>query len=207
MSKVEEKKLEKYRKLLDAAYELAEHKELVSISIDEIVGRAGVAKGTFYLYFKDKYDLISKIILDRVCKFMNEERLKKHSLPPSAPIKEHIELLVGEVMKFLKSNMTLTKLIDKNVHTCVNAVIENRNGDFAEIYELIADGLRNLGYTAEEVNAKLYLMFDMIVSSCCNALIRKNPLSPDRVCSQLTDIITCFYTGASLYKKSTEVAI
>ncbi|MFQ9820588.1 MAG: TetR/AcrR family transcriptional regulator [Acutalibacteraceae bacterium] len=31
--------------------------------IDEVVKCAGVAKGTFYLYFHDKYDLMDQIIL------------------------------------------------------------------------------------------------------------------------------------------------
>ena len=31
-------------------------------SISDIVDNAGVAKGTFYLYFKDKYDIRNKLI-------------------------------------------------------------------------------------------------------------------------------------------------
>ena len=32
-------------------------------AIDEVVKKAGVAKGTFYLYFHDKYDLLDQIVL------------------------------------------------------------------------------------------------------------------------------------------------
>lgn len=206
MSKIEEKKLEKYRSLLDAAYELSAHKELMTVSIDEIVKSAGVAKGTFYLYFKDKYDLISKLILDRVSSFMNEENISDSGLESISGIQAHISLLVTETAKFLKKNMTLTRLIDKNVHICVNAVIENRTGAFKKRYDLIRAELLSQGLGEEEADAKLYLFLDMIVSSCCNALIRKTPLSLDKVCSELTDIITCYYSGV-ITREKTEVAV
>ena len=59
MGKIEEKKLDKFRRILDSAYALSEHKDVHFVSIDEIVKNAGVSKGTFYLYFKDKYDLVA----------------------------------------------------------------------------------------------------------------------------------------------------
>ena len=46
-------------------------KRTKNTAIDDIVKKAGVAKGTFYLYFKDKYDIMNKIILKKtsaICK-------------------------------------------------------------------------------------------------------------------------------------------
>ncbi len=56
-SKVEMNKLEKKNKLLSAAFSLFVEKGVKNTTIQDIVDRAGVAKGTFYLYFKDKDDL------------------------------------------------------------------------------------------------------------------------------------------------------
>ena len=47
------------QKLIDAINELAKEKEYNDIRIEEITEKAGVAKGTFYVYFKRKEDLIS----------------------------------------------------------------------------------------------------------------------------------------------------
>ena len=58
---VEEKKLAKKLRLLDAAYELFGSKGVNLTAVDEVVRLAGVAKGTFYLYFKDKYDLLDQM--------------------------------------------------------------------------------------------------------------------------------------------------
>lgn len=57
------KKKKKEINLYNAAYELFKEKGINNTSIDEIVKKAGVAKGTFYLYFKDKYDVVNKLVL------------------------------------------------------------------------------------------------------------------------------------------------
>ena len=54
ISKVESNKNKKLNKLLDTAFQLFTDKGIHHTSIQDIVNHAGVAKGTFYLYFKDK---------------------------------------------------------------------------------------------------------------------------------------------------------
>ena len=48
---------EKETRLLETAFHLFTEKGIKDTSIQEIVDNANVAKGTFYLYFKDKYEL------------------------------------------------------------------------------------------------------------------------------------------------------
>ena len=62
MGRVDEKKLQKRNSLLQTAFELFTTKGVVNTSISDIADRAGVAKGTFYLYFKDKIDIKNKLI-------------------------------------------------------------------------------------------------------------------------------------------------
>ena len=63
MSKITEKQQSKRTNILDAAYELFIEKSFKNTSIDDVVKKAGIAKGTFYLYFKDKHDLMDRIII------------------------------------------------------------------------------------------------------------------------------------------------
>ena len=51
-------------KLVSAAMELFAKKGFDKTTVDEIVARAGVAKGTFYLYFKSKDDLIKELAFE-----------------------------------------------------------------------------------------------------------------------------------------------
>lgn len=51
-------------KIVSAAMELFAKKGFDRTTVDEIVAKAGVAKGTFYLYFKSKDDLIKELAFE-----------------------------------------------------------------------------------------------------------------------------------------------
>ena len=57
VGRLDEKKKKKREDLLNATYELFTSKGVFDTSISDIVKKANMAKGTFYLYFKDKYDI------------------------------------------------------------------------------------------------------------------------------------------------------
>lgn len=200
MDKMLQKKNEKYQKLIAAAFDLFENNGISAVSIDDIVKKAGVAKGTFYLYFKDKFDLISKLILKKAAEYMNltsEIPDIKNDEDFDRCIKKYIDLLV----EFLEKNKTLTLLIDKNVHICVNAVIENREGTVKELYDKILSYFEDLGFSSQDISIKMYLCIDLIVSSCCNAILRSKPYSLNEVKPHLYDIVVMSIYGAEQAKK------
>jgi len=53
---------EKTRVIATAALELLLERGIESVTIDQIVKRSGIAKGSFYRYFKDKTDLVEALI-------------------------------------------------------------------------------------------------------------------------------------------------
>ena len=55
-------KNDKKQRLLEGGYKLFTEKGIKATSIQNIVDKANVAKGTFYLYFKDKYELRDVLI-------------------------------------------------------------------------------------------------------------------------------------------------
>lgn len=60
--KASQNKRRKRESLLNNAFELFTQKGISDTTIADIAERAGVAKGTFYLYFKDKYDLRDRLV-------------------------------------------------------------------------------------------------------------------------------------------------
>lgn len=62
VGRLDEKKKKKREDLLNATYELFTSKGVFDTSISDIVKKANMAKGTFYLYFKDKYDIRNALI-------------------------------------------------------------------------------------------------------------------------------------------------
>ncbi len=61
MTKRQENALITKQKLLDTAENLIKSNGLSSLSVEDITKIAGVAKGTFYVYFKHKEDIIAEI--------------------------------------------------------------------------------------------------------------------------------------------------
>lgn len=62
MGKLEENKKVKKDALFNTAFDLFTTKGITKTTISDIVEKAGVAKGTFYLYFKDKFDIRNKLV-------------------------------------------------------------------------------------------------------------------------------------------------
>ena len=62
MGKVDENKHQKMDALFQSAYDLFLNQGIEKTSISDIAKKAGVAKGTFYLYFADKYEIRDRLI-------------------------------------------------------------------------------------------------------------------------------------------------
>lgn len=199
MDKIAQKKNEKYQNLITAAFELFEHNGVASVSIDDIVKKAGVAKGTFYLYFKDKFDLISKLILKKATDFLHLDA-ENVQIQNDEDLDHCIARFVDILVTFLEKNKTLTLLIDKNVDVCISAMIENREGPVKALYDNILAFFESRGFSAEEVRIKMYIYIDMIVSSCCNAILRGKPYSLQEIKPHLYEIVAVSIYGAKQYK-------
>ena len=70
--KVIENKIQKENRLLSAAFELLTENEIQKVSVNDIVNKANVAKGTFYLYFKDKYEIRDILIQKETRKLFHQ---------------------------------------------------------------------------------------------------------------------------------------
>ena len=91
-------------KLVSAAMELFAKKGFDKTTVDEIVARAGVAKGTFYLYFKSKDDLIKELAFE-VMPIMAMPSLNDPYITVSFPTLESYLLQLGrEFLEFYMDN-------------------------------------------------------------------------------------------------------
>ena len=74
MGKVDENKHQKMDALFQSAYDLFLNQGIEKTSISDIAKKAGVAKGTFYLYFKDKYDIKNKLTALRLMNYLRKQQ-------------------------------------------------------------------------------------------------------------------------------------
>lgn len=87
--------MSKPKRILEAAVEVIAEKGLHETTIDEIAQRAGVAKGTVYLYFKNKESLLASLMQVGLEAFESavRRRVAAHSEPVGqlkALIEEHV---------------------------------------------------------------------------------------------------------------------
>ncbi len=170
------KKKKKEFNLYNSAYELFKEKGINNTSIDEIVKRAGVAKGTFYLYFKDKYDVVNNLILLKSSILIKEafEATKSKQFEEF----EHMVLYFTEyIIDYFKENKLLLKVINKNfshvIHKNNNIMGENKQVE--EIIDIFLNELINRGLSEEEGKITLFMIIELVGSVCYSSIILNEP--------------------------------
>jgi AcrR family transcriptional regulator len=85
------------REICSAALEVFAEKGFAAARLDEIARRAGVSKGTLYLYFKDKEELFRAVVRDTIAP--NVEMLRAALIQTGLPFAELIRLFVPKFVE------------------------------------------------------------------------------------------------------------
>lgn len=186
MGKLETNKLQKRISLLETAFNLFTTKGVSKTSIAEISEKAGIAKGTFYLYFKDKYDIRNKLISHESSKlFKNAAAVLKDycSVNGDIAFDEKIVFIANNIIDALNNNQKLLTFISKNLswgifkEALTTNVAEN-DIDFKDVYyQMINDSAVHL----EEPEIMLFLIVELVSSTCYSAILYKDPADIDTI--------------------------
>ena len=150
---VEQKKEQKKEGLLEAAYQLFLEKGVNKTSVDEIVKKANVAKGTFYLYFHDKTQLLQQLtyrisarVLERNFSWpMIEKQLDLREDPLWDKLVTAIEsssLAVGCTEDVLYKRVFL--VVELIGSTCFATMIENKPDTIDNMKPVLYDMVRKM---------------------------------------------------------------
>ena len=184
----------KESKLLDTAYKLFTQKGIKNTSIQEIVDNADIGKGTFYLYFKDKYELRDVLIYRKSNKLFNDayKESKKKSFNT---LTDQMIFIIDYVINKINKNQLLLKFISKNLSWGVfNETIskvynisndENENG----IYSLFLKGIKEYNIKIENPEVTLFMIIELAGATCFNSILYKEPVSIDEFKPYLYDAI------------------
>ena len=85
------------REICAAALEVFAEKGFAAAKLDEIAKRAGVSKGTLYLYFKDKEELFRAVVRDTVVP--NVDMLRDSLIQTGLPFDELIRLFMARFVE------------------------------------------------------------------------------------------------------------
>lgn len=176
MGKVDENKKKKKEALFNTAYELFTTKGINSTAISDIVEKAGVAKGTFYLYFKDKYDIKNKLVVHKTRELFDDAGAALTAAGIHG-LEEQLIFIIDHVINTLMENKPLLNFISKNlVMGALRSTLitgENSdNGTYERFLELVAHD----DYSYDDIDVMLFTIVELAGSTAYNSILYGEPL-------------------------------
>ena len=168
----------KRNNLLNAGFDLFTEKGINETSIKEIADKAEVGKGTFYLYFKDKYDLHNSIIINKTQQLFHEaiEALEKAKI---IKFDDQIIFIINYVIDELAKKPILLKLITKNLSIGIynkklSKLVDN---NYIGIKEKFLKGIEENDIRLKNPEITLYMILELAGSTCFTCILKNEPMS------------------------------
>ena len=177
MSKWDENKEQKEENLFDTAYRLFIDKGFQQTTISDIVQKAGVAKGTFYLYFKDKYDIRDRIIIKKTYALISEaiEELEKDGVES---FEAQLLFIVDYIVDYLDANQALLNFMHRDL---ILGIYKNafskmiRQNSEMTLMDLFVEGAKNNHYVMEKPEYVFCMILELISTVAFSSIVLKEP--------------------------------
>ena len=178
MGKVDENKKKKKEALFNTAYELFTTKGIDATAISDIVEKAGVAKGTFYLYFKDKYDLRDRLVTYKTSQLFGNAH--------TALIEQNIQgfenqmfFVIDHIIDRLEKEPKLLQFISKNLSWGIfkNAFEKTVPENSRQFYDYYQDMLTQNHISCENQELMLFTILELVGSTCYSCILYQQPVS------------------------------
>lgn len=187
------KKLEKKMKIIDTAFSLFKNSSVNSTAIDDIVKAAGIARGTFYLYFKDKNDLLEQIIIYKSTESIKAV-IKNTFYPVINEEKDFYEMLrsfLNCFIDFLIDNRDILPVVTKNLSSCIKNLPEIHDKEIQAFYERFMEYMTGYGYTPELAHKTIFIVIDMTGSVCADAISQSKPYPIEEIRDTVIESAIC----------------
>lgn len=182
MRKIDVKKKRKHDSLLDAAFQLFIKNGFYKTSISDIVETAGVAKGTFYLYFRDKFDIRDHLISYKASQvFQSAYNALKESCVSS--FEEQILFITDHILNQFTHDKNLVLFLSKHLSwgffkdTLIRSELDN-SLNIQEIFEIM---LTNSGHVYRDPEIMMCLILELISGTSYQAILYGEPCSLEQL--------------------------
>ena len=189
----------KKQRLLNTAFALFTEKGIKNTSIQEIVDSANVAKGTFYLYFKDKYELQDILIAKKSEKLFSDalDALRKNYIQNFS---DQIIFVINHIIDELSSKPTLLKFISKNLswgiyNKSILKIYETSDNKESSLYTIFMKGIENNNIRMENPEVTLFMIIELVSSTCFTSILEKQPLPIEEYKPYLYSTIRAMING------------
>lgn len=181
MSKIESKKKQKKTALLQTAFELFTDKGFAKTTISDIANQAGLAKGTFYLYFKDKYDLRNKLTAYKAGQLFSaaHQSILEH---PVTGLENQIVYFADFFIDSFEKDHALLQFISKNLswgifRTAFEQTVPEESQQF---YDYFMEIIKKGSVSCEEPELMLFTIIELVGATCYNCILFGQPMSMEK---------------------------
>ncbi len=191
MGKVETNKEKKRLALEEAAYKLFSAKGVQNTSISDIADEAGIAKGTFYLYFNDKYEIANQLI------YKKTGALFKNAVLASSKIKiltleDEVIVFAENLMAQLRADLQLMEYCSRCISwdsfkNMIDAEPDNPLVDFPGLYNALTEKHRD--YDIDKPQILFFLVVTISINCCYNPIKFSKPCSFEEVKPYIAEMI------------------
>lgn len=186
MGRVEQNKRKKREALMGSAYELFTTQGFSSTSISEIAQQAGVAKGTFYLYFKNK-NAIRDAVIRKTASIMLQDALSSmdehmkdstDKMDVADMFIYTIDFLVESVAKDPKLVLFLSKHLSWGLFRETERVAHPAYSadDELDFEEFIKSILEKYNARINDLGLLIFTLLEMVSSTCHDVILYNRPL-------------------------------
>ena len=192
MSTVEGKKQEKRRALLDAAYELFLERGTAKTSVEDITSRAKVAKGTFYLYFRDKGS-VTQALLGRVSyQLLNDACIAVEQQTQLESFPDKMVFVIDHIIEALRQDTLVLKFLERNfVWPGMDQIEASKDAEplMRKLLAVVLTSPEMAGRTEREIYQRITALGSMCMSVCYSSILEGKPDNIDNMKPVLYDII------------------
>lgn len=160
------KKETKKTNLINAAYELFTSQGLNHTSVDDIVMKAQVAKGTFYLYFKDKAALIEEVMFKVIRNILLDAYVKMQSIATGDFVQD-VLLFTDHIIEYFRHNKLTLRLIERNLSWASAYLHFYHCEKDPHFLEMVHHFTQNPQLAAESEDEAITMLF-ILVTTCCS---------------------------------------
>lgn len=191
MGKVDHNKQQKRDSLLESAFSLFIDNGFSKTSISDIVNHAGVAKGTFYLYFKDKYDIRNHLIAHKASQVFQAAYTELQSHPELTDFEEQVLFIIDHILNQLASNLSLVMLLSKHLSWGFfkNSLFFTPGKDTPAIYTIYDSLLSKSGCTYRSPELMMYTILEVVSGTSYNAILYQQPVPLDELKPHLYETV------------------
>jgi len=180
--KAELKKEKNRNQLMDSAYYLFTHDGFHKTTIAGIAKKAGLGKGTFYLYFKDKEDIRDALIILKSSRLLHDAIENSDLSESGMSFYDRLIVITDYMLDRMVNDKELLKFIYKSLSWGLflrSGEYESKSPDIMNIEEFIKGLIRKSRVQLKDQKLFIYTIIELISSTCYGVIIDGEPATLD----------------------------